>query len=137
MDERGRLNLPSVLRQALDLHGVGTLVLSCYGESIWAWTPEDYARDVEARVAEQDQFSASTMDFVHALCSLAQDAEVDKAGRIRLPVELREEAGIGKDVVVFTTPNHVEIWNAEAWRRRLTEARGRIATRLSGEGGAA
>jgi MraZ protein len=40
---------------------------------------------------------------------------VDKQGRILIPSNLREYAGIEKDVVSVGVLNRVEIWSKEKW----------------------
>ena len=45
----------------------------------------------------------------------ACDVEIDKQGRILLPTQLREYAGLEKDVVLAGVLNHVEIWNPDRW----------------------
>ena len=42
-------------------------------------------------------------------------AEPDKQGRITLPQELIDYAGLGKDVVIFGCDNRIELWSREAW----------------------
>ena len=46
----------------------------------------------------------------------AASCEVDKQGRILLPVVLREYAGIEKDVVSVGVFNRVEIWDKDKWQ---------------------
>jgi MraZ protein len=65
------------------------------------------------------------MDFVHAVLAVAEEVEVDKAGRMRLPAELREMAGVSREVVLFSVLDRLEIWDAARWQRRFAEARER------------
>ncbi len=125
VDDKGRISLPSPLRHALEGASVSSLVLACYQDAIWGWTPADYASGVEARLEGTDPFSSPAMDFVHAVLEVAEEVEVDKAGRIRLPPELRGMAGIGKEIQVFSVLDRIEIWDAARWQRRFTEARER------------
>lgn len=41
--------------------------------------------------------------------------ELDKQGRILLPANLREFAGLDKDVVLVGVGSRVEIWSKEKW----------------------
>ena len=45
----------------------------------------------------------------------ATNCEVDKQGRILLPANLREFAGLEKEVVLVGMLNRVEIWNKFKW----------------------
>ena len=46
----------------------------------------------------------------------AFDAQLDAQGRILIPANLREFAGLQKDVVVIGQLDHAEIWDSEKWR---------------------
>ena len=41
---------------------------------------------------------------------------MDNQGRIILPANLREYAGLKKDIVSIGVNNRIEIWNKEAWK---------------------
>jgi MraZ protein len=48
-----------------------------------------------------------------ALKGNAFDVQADTAGRILLPSNLREEAGIAKEAVIVGNTGYFEVWNAE------------------------
>lgn len=129
VDEKGRLALPAPLRRALDEAPVRSLVLTHHQGSIWAFTPEDFEEQVEKPLAARDPFDHEVMDFAHALLAPAHDAEIDGAGRIRLPPHLRRLAGVEREVTVISMIGHIEIWNTERWTRRFEESTQRAAAR--------
>ena len=45
----------------------------------------------------------------------AAECELDRQGRINIPVYLREYAGLTKDAVVIGVMNRIEIWSLEVW----------------------
>ena len=49
------------------------------------------------------------------LNSRARDVEVDGSGRIGISAELRDAAGLQKDVVLVGNDDHLEIWDAQRW----------------------
>ena len=54
----------------------------------------------------------------------AVDVETDKQGRILIPQNLRDHAGLVKDVTFIGTSTRVEIWDTQRWARfneELTE----------------
>ena len=122
VDAKGRLALPKAIRAALVDAGSPPMVLAFQKGAIWAWTRDVFERTIEAPLAEADPFDEDVMAFAHALLANATDIEMDGQGRIRLPAHLRDYAGIGKDVVVHSIVNHIEIWDKAAWDARYQEA---------------
>jgi MraZ protein len=115
LDDKGRLALPAVLRRALSLHEVGSLVLTFHQGAIWGWTPDVFETTIEGPLAAQDPFNPSVLQFSHAILAPAQDVEVDRQGRIRVPPLLRELASLEKEVVVNSLGNRVELWDRDRW----------------------
>jgi MraZ protein len=129
VDAKGRLALPAVLRRAVSEREVESFVLTFHKGAIWGWTQEDFEKSVETPLAEADPFDADVMDFVHSILSPAQDVEIDKQGRIRVPPLLRDLAGLGKEVVVSSLLNRIEIWDRETWETRFRQSLDRTADR--------
>ena len=50
------------------------------------------------------------------LFAYATKCELDSQGRILLPQNLREFAGLSKNVTVVGSNNHAEFWDSEAWQ---------------------
>ncbi|MEO0601691.1 MAG: cell division/cell wall cluster transcriptional repressor MraZ [Myxococcota bacterium] len=132
IDAKGRLALPAPIRRAIDEMAQTSLVLTFAQGAVWAWTADHYESDVEGRMMTQDPFEPHVLDFAHSMMSTAQDCEIDKQGRIRIPPPLRELAGLTKDCVVHVLLGKVEIWDREAWDRRFEESLSRTAQRGSG-----
>ena len=67
------------------------------------------------------------------LFSTACEVMPDKQGRILLPAELREYAGLAKDVTIIGNRNHAEIWATDLWNaRRAAITNEQRAERLRG-----
>jgi MraZ protein len=128
LDAKGRLSLPAPLRRALDVHRVGSIVLCCFRGAIWGWSPEDYERTVEDRMSGLDPFADDVVDFVHAVLAVSEEVSIDRSGRILLPAELRELAGLEKEVRVFSVLDRIEIWDETRWQERFAQARERGPT---------
>lgn len=120
VDAKGRLALPAPLRRALGELGEDQLVFAFYKGAVWGWTPREFEDRVERPQLEVDPFSDQAMVFAHSVLATAQNVEVDKQGRVRLPSPLRERAGLDKDVVVNSLLNRVEIWDRQAWEDRFS-----------------
>ncbi len=55
-----------------------------------------------------------------ALFAGAFKIQIDGQGRIALPTQLREYAGIGDDLVIAGANNYLELWDKQAWEAEKT-----------------
>lgn len=53
--------------------------------------------------------------FTRVFYSGATEVEMDKQGRMLIPQNLREFAGIEKEILVIGVGSRVEIWSDKAW----------------------
>ena len=114
LDNKGRIFIPSRLRDELGQVVYITLsmdrCLSVYGMESWNQLTE----------------KVNAMPFVRQrkmrpLFAYAIRCELDAQGRVLLPQNLREWAGLEKNVTVVGCNNHAELWNSESWRAILEE----------------
>ena len=66
-------------------------------------------------------------DVQRAFFAGAMDASPDRQGRVAIPQGLRDFAGLERDVVVVGLYDHIEIWDAAAWRRTKQVGEQRLA----------
>lgn len=62
------------------------------------------------------------LEYERLKYSLSRRVELDKAGRIRLPDDLRAMTGVGSDVVLLGVGDHLEIHDRPTWEARLDTA---------------
>lgn len=55
-------------------------------------------------------------NFVRFFLSGAVECEIDKQGRFLIPANLREHAGLDKEIVIIGVGTRLEIWNREVWK---------------------
>ena len=65
--------------------------------------------------------SKSIRSFSRLFYARAQQCDVDKQGRIRIPHELAGLADLTKEVVFIGVGSHWELWNLELWDSYLKE----------------
>ncbi len=122
-DAKGRVSLPAKFRKVLSEDLVVTSALS--GEYLMVFDGQESFNDwVEQIFVDKfggyNSTSREHLKLRSALKGNAFDVQPDSAGRILLPVELREKAGIGKDVVIVGNTGYFEVWS-EARRTELVE----------------
>lgn len=119
LDPKGRIVLPARLRKKLEASGIQSLVFMCYpGLSIFGFTPQEWERQVESRLANADPFNPEVLTFAHGLLAGASSVDIDGQGRVLLPPKLREKAGLDRKVVVQAFLGRLEIWDADRWSAR-------------------
>lgn len=114
IDAKGRLIVPSRMRD--ELSGDQVVLTVWLNECIAMWSAEAWA-DLERRLRDQNRGDRNAVAFVRRIAASAHPDEVDKQGRITVPLNLRQDAGITKDVVVAGALDHGEIWSPERWEQ--------------------
>lgn len=111
IDAKGRLIIPSKYRETLGDEFVVTKGLDgclfVYDNTEWT-AFEEKLRALPLNKKDNRQFARF---FLAGAASL----EVDKQGRILLPVTLREFADLQKDVVLVGVGSRIEIWSKDRW----------------------
>jgi MraZ protein len=122
VDEKGRVSLPSRFRDVLVQDGDARFVLTpdpaspclhLYPFRRW----EEY----EQKISDLPQHDQRIVRFRRLYVSVAQEGELDKVGRVRLPPEFRERIHVIKDVVFAGMGKIVEIWAKELWEKEMQD----------------
>ena len=61
--------------------------------------------------------SKDARKFVRYFLAGAAEVELDKQGRALIPQNLRDAAGLEKDVVLCGVGSRVELWDKETWTK--------------------
>ena len=122
IDNKNRLAIPSEVRTLVqkydDEHNEKPVFLYvCFGDdnsSLCLYTKEGF----EKRAAELDNSSRpaeEVLEYERMMYSLSKYVEVDKTGRILVPKDLVELAGLTSEVVMLGAKDHLEIRDRAAW----------------------
>lgn len=117
LDEKGRVAFPAALRSTLEAIGGGerfVLTLSFYESCLVAWTEQQFA-DTAARLRGLPPSNPSVMSFRRTVIASATTVSVDRAGRVSVPKELRDYAGLEREVVWAGMDETIELWSKARW----------------------
>jgi MraZ protein len=114
IDPKGRLSIPARYRDELAARNTTTLVLSEGDHCVSAY-PLDEWEKLEESLRQQSSFLPERRNVVRLMVASAKECPVDRAGRTLVPPELREFAGLRKDVVVAGSLEFFEIWSRDRW----------------------
>ena len=119
IDAKGRLIVPSRLRDELESDKVTLTVWTEGCISMWSGSDWDRFRD---SLLEQRRSNPNARAVIRQITANAFTDRVDKQGRIGIPQHLRDFAGIDRDVVVIGALDHGEIWSPERWEQEQGKA---------------
>lgn len=121
LDAKGRLAIPSRFKEVLDKAADDCLVITSHKECLWAYTQKDWIA-VEEKALQLSEHDRAAMAYFDFFISGAQECPV-KNGRITIPQELREHAGLQKDVVLVGQLKKFTIWDKDRWERAFERAK--------------
>lgn len=121
VDQKLRVAIPKCLREVLGT-AIGSAFYVAPGTdgSLTIYTEQSFARLGE-RLAGASPTQQNVRAFSRLFYARAQRVELDKQGRIRVPVELAELAGLGREAVLLGVQDHMELWAVERWREYLAD----------------
>jgi len=117
LDAKGRVILPAKYRDQLS---GGAYVTRGRGGCLSVYTEQEF-QEVADRVREASKRGGRELDAARSFFAGTAEVSPDKQGRIAIPQQLREYAGLDKDVVVAGVFSRIEIWDGRRWRERDRE----------------
>lgn len=69
------------------------------------------------QISTLNDFDPKVREFRRYFLNGATEVETDTAGRILIPQNLKDYAGIGKDIVLAAAVNKIEIWDKTAYQQ--------------------
>ena len=111
VDAKGRLIMPAKLREEI---GEKFVVTKGLDGCLFAYSQKEWLA-FEEKLKTLPLTSKNARDFTRFFLSGAVECEIDKQGRFLLTGNLREFAGLEKDVVIIGVNTRIEIWSKEKW----------------------
>lgn len=116
LDAKGRMAIPARHRDALTRAGDGRLVLTAHPHRCLLLYPEPAWEPIRAKILAAPSLEVQSAMLRRLLVGFAVDIEMDAAGRLLLPPELRQYAGLEKGVWLVGQGNGFEIWSGAGWQ---------------------
>lgn len=124
LDDKLRFAMPKQLRDALGEQDQDLYMTPGTDQSLAIYTALGLQLLGE-NLASSSPAAKDTRAFSRLFYAQAQPAEVDGQGRMRVPPELAELAGLTDEVVVLGVRDHIEVWNPVAWEDFLAQTQPR------------
>ncbi len=111
LDAKGRLIVPTKLKEEL---GEQFVITKGVEQCLLVYPMEAWKVMEETR-AGLDFFNPAARKFERYFFGSAEPCEIDKQGRVLIPLSLRKFAGLEKEVYTIGTGTKLEIWNKETY----------------------
>ncbi len=118
LDAKGRLSIPTRHRDALISDEGGGLTLTRHPDGCLLVYPRS---EWEIKRAQIAAFPMRARSLQRLLLGYAQDVQMDGSGRILIAPELREVAGLQREVMLLGLASHFELWDKARWEQREAE----------------
>ncbi len=122
LDSKGRLAIPTKHRQPLLDDCAGQLICTIdIKQSCLLLYPLPEWEEIELKLSKFSSTIEQERRKLRLLLGYATDCEMDKSGRVLIPVPLRNHATLNKEVMLVGQLNKFEIWDADVWARQIDE----------------
>jgi MraZ protein len=121
LDAKGRMAVPARHRDALLKAAEGHLVLTAHPHRCLLLYPAPDWEPIRARILAAPSLEAQSAKLRRLLVGFAVDLDMDAAGRVLIAPELRQYAGLDKDVWLVGQGSHFELWSDAGWKQQQEE----------------
>lgn len=121
LDAKGRMAVPARHRDALLKAADGHLVLTAHPHRCLLLYPAPDWEPIRARILAAPSLEAQSAKLRRLLVGFAVDLDMDAAGRVLVAPELRQYAGLDKDIWLVGQGSHFEVWSDAGWKQQQEE----------------
>lgn len=117
LDEKNRVAIPSAIKEIIveKRDGRGFYITRGLEGCLFMFPPRLYDEFVTNYIKKLPHNSLRRR-LERAFSAPAFKTFCDPQGRVVIPQDLKEYAGLGRDVVLVGVPDRIEIWDARKWK---------------------
>src|ERR1700760_3718024 len=117
MDSKGRFLLPAGFKKQLPEDGNTQFVVNRGFEKCLSLYPIKSWEPIFAGISQLNDFDPKVREFRRYFLNGATMTELDSAGRLLIPQNLKEHAGLEKDIVLVAAVDKIEIWDKSKYQQ--------------------
>jgi MraZ protein len=122
-DAKGRVMVPSALKKQLaPVSSAGFVIKRAVFQPCLELYPMDQWQELMQKMSGLNRFNRKNNDFIRRFTAGVRTVELDGTGRLNIPKDLAQFAGIDREIVVSTAINSVEIWDQEKYKQAINDA---------------
>lgn len=117
LDAKGRFLLPAGFKKQLPEGEEARFVINRGFEKCLALYPVKNWEPLFADISKLNDFDPKVREFRRYFLNGATFVEPDSAGRLLVPPNLKDHAGLQKDIVLVAAVNKIEIWDSNKYKQ--------------------
>lgn len=117
LDSKSRFLLPVGFKKQLPEEGTPQFVINRGFEKCLSLYPIKRWEQIFARISQLNDFDPEVRQFRRYFLNGATPVELDSAGRLLIPQNLKEHAGLEKDIVLAAAVDKIEIWDKSKYHQ--------------------
>ncbi|HVY23008.1 MAG TPA: division/cell wall cluster transcriptional repressor MraZ [Steroidobacteraceae bacterium] len=123
LDAKGRFAMPTRYRDAIQEDARGQLIVTIdYADTcLLIYTLPDW-EEIESKLSRLPALNPVARSVQRLMLGHATELELDSQGRILVPPNLREYAGLTRDVVLSGQGKRFELWDEQQWVARRDQS---------------
>lgn len=123
VDPKGRIMIPSKYREIFETSFGDRLVITLESAECLIIYPEQNWLSVRAKVQSLPNASHPLVkSYQRLVLGYAETVELDKTGRLLLPMSLRALVKLDKEIVLVGLGNRFELWDKNKWLEETQKA---------------
>ena len=121
LDAKGRLAVPVRYRERLQARCDGQLVCTVDQDHCLLLYPYPDWLDIERKLMSLPSFQPKARRLQRMMVGYASEMEMDAAGRVLIPRELRDFARLERSAVLIGQGARFELWDEALWTERCND----------------
>jgi MraZ protein len=118
LDAKGRMAMPTRYRDRLSEKSDGRLVVTVDRDYCLLIYPLPDWEEIERKLVRLPSLNPQARRLQRLMVGYATELDLDGHGRILLPRELREFAGLDRQAILIGQGNKFELWDEERWNAK-------------------
>lgn len=122
-DVKGRIMIPIALKKQFEAHLEEGFILkrAVFNKCLELYTLKEWEK-LMTKINGLNRFNKKNNDFIRRFTAGVRLVEIDNTGRLLIPKDLVQHAGINREIVISSAVNILEVWDKARYEEAISEA---------------
>ncbi len=123
VDNKGRVMLPGALKSQLEpVVSDGFIIKRSIFQQCLEIFPKAEWDEAVKGINKLNRYTQKNTDFIRVFMAGVKELIPDSTGRILIPKDLTQYAGLTKDIVLASALNIIEVWDKDKYEAKIAES---------------